>query len=302
MPETELAIGGQAVIEGVLMRNKDKIAIAVRNEKGDIVLKTETLHSLTKKYQILGLPFLRGIIAFFQMLVIGIKALSYSTNVALGEEEDVLGFWEIAGMLALSFVFAMSFFVLIPYIVTIILGYDDITAPVSFNIIDGAIKILLFLLYVYLISFMKEIHRVFQYHGAEHKSVNCYETGKKLTVENVRQFSPIHPRCGTSFIMFVMIVGIFLLSLIGPLMMLLFPFFSLVPFFLQKIILFLIRILFLLPIAGVSYEVLKLAGKYRNNKVLQFVNSPGMLLQKLTTKEPDDKQIEVAITALKALV
>ncbi|MBI5073516.1 DUF1385 domain-containing protein [Candidatus Woesearchaeota archaeon] len=297
-----LAIGGQAVIEGVLMRNKDTLAIAVRTEKGKIVLKKEKIPTLTEKYSFFGWPFFRGIVGFFQMLIIGMKALTYSTNVALGEDEEVLGFWEISGMIALSLAFALGFFVLVPYVVTNLLGFDDVRMPLLFNLIDGIIKMGLFLLYVYAISFMQDIHRVFQYHGAEHKAVNCFEAGKKLTVANVRQFSPIHPRCGTSFIMLVMIVGILLLSLIGPLMTFFFPSLLSLPFFFQKGVLFVIRILFLLPIAGVSYEVLKAAGKYRSNKILQLVNSPGLLLQKITTQEPDDKQIEVAMKALKGVV
>lgn len=301
-PNEFLAIGGQAIIEGVLMRNKDTVAIAVRNDKGKIVLKKESIPPLTEKYPFFGWPFFRGIIGLFQMLTIGIKALTYSTNVALGEEEEVLSGWEIIGMIALSFLFAIGFFVFVPYAVTHILGYDDVSNPLSFNIIDGIIKMALFLLYVYLIGFMQDIHRVFQYHGAEHKAVNCFEAGKKLTVANVKLFSTIHPRCGTSFIMLVMIVGILLLSVIGPVMMFFFPSLLSLPFFFQKGILFVVRILFLLPIAGLSYEVLKAAGKYRSNKILQLVNSPGLLLQKITTQEPDDKQIEVAIAALKGVV
>ena len=167
---------------------------------------------------------------------------------------------------------------------------------------DGAIKMLLFVIYVAVIGYMEDIRRVFQYHGAEHKAVNCYEAGKELTIKNVKAFSTIHPRCGTSFIMFVMIVGIFILSLIAPLTTAVIPTFSGFPFFVQKTILFLLRIVFLLPIASVSYEVLKLAGKYRTNRLLQLVNSPGMLIQKLTTKEPDEKMIEVAIKSLKAVI
>lgn len=296
------SIGGQAVIEGVLMRNKDQLAIAVRTEKGKIILKKEKIEGITKKYPFLGWPFLRGIIAFFQMLVIGIKALIYSTNVALGEEDEVLGFWEIAGLITMSLAFGIGLFVLVPYVVTNVIGYDERTAPIAFNLVDGGIKILIFIAYVALIGYFEDIRRVYQYHGAEHKAVNCYEAGKKLTVENVKKFSTIHPRCGTSFIMFVLIIGIFLLSIIAPLTQFLVPSFSSLPFLAQKTILFFLRILFLLPIASVSYEILKLAGMFRENKVLQLVNSPGMLIQKITTQEPDNKMIEVAIKALKGVV
>lgn len=302
MDKESTIIGGQAVIEGVLMRNKNQIAIAVRNNKGKIIVKKETLNALTEKYQYLGWPFIRGIIAFVQMLIIGMKALTYSTNIALGEEEEKLSFWDFFWLIGLSSLFAILFFVLAPYLITHFAGLDERTAPLSFNIVDGIIKLIFFVIYVACIGIMHDIRRVFQYHGAEHKAVNCYEAGKPLTVKNVKQFSTIHPRCGTSFIMFVMLVGIFILSFIAPLSMLLISNFSILPFLTQKVILFVLRIVFLFPIAAVSYEVLRLAGKYRSNKILQLVNSPGMLIQKITTKEPDNKMIEVAIKSLKAVL
>lgn len=301
-PAQNCTIGGQAVIEGVLMRNKNTIAIAVRTEKGKIILKKETLKSIAEKYPFLQWPFLRGIIAFFQMLVVGIKALTYSTNVALGEEEEVLSFWEIAGIIALSLVLSIALFVLVPYVVTSVIGFDERTAPIAFNLVDGVIKLLFFVAYVALIGAMEDIKRVFQYHGAEHKAVHCHEAGLPLTVKNVQRFSTIHPRCGTSFLAFVLLIGIFLLSVIAPLTTFVFPAFLTLPFLLQKGILFLLRILFLLPIASISYEVLKLAGRYKENKVLQLLNAPGLLIQKITTREPDGKMVEVAMKALKAVL
>ena len=291
------SIGGQAVIEGVMMRNKDTLAVAVRNDKGKIIVKKEKIRTFTG---IITWPFIRGVAAFFQMLVIGIKTLTYSSNIALGEDEK-LDSKEIAGIIALSLVIGIGMFVLVPYIVTYIIGFSETTEPLLFNIIDSIIKIILFVAYVAIIGRMKDVKRVFQYHGAEHKAVNCFESGKKVIVKNVKKFSTIHPRCGTSFILLVMVVGIFVLSLISPLAMLI-PSFSFLPFFAQKIILFFIRILFLLPIAGISYEILKLAGKYKENKILNAVNYPGMLIQKLTTQEPDNKQIEVAIKALETVI
>ena len=302
MDKEPTLIGGQAVIEGVLMRNKDKIAIAVRNDKGKIIVKKETISKITEKYPFLGWPLFRGIVAFLQMLIIGMKALTYSTNIALGEEEEKLSFWDFFWLIGLSALFAILFFVLAPYLVTHFAGLDERSAPLSFNIVDGIIKLIFFIIYVAGIGMMQDIKRVFQYHGAEHKAVNCYEAGKSLTVKNVKEFSTIHPRCGTSFIMFVMLVGIFLLSFIAPLCQYLIPNFTTWSFLAQKSILFLLRIVFLFPIAAVSYEVLRLAGKYRENKVLQLVNSPGMLIQKITTKEPDNKMIEVAIKSLKAVL
>ncbi len=295
-------IGGQAVIEGVLMRNKDTIAIAVRTEKGKIILKKETLQGIAKKYRVLQAPFLRGIVAFFQMLVVGIKALTYSTNVALGEEEEVLSFWEIAGIIVLSLLFSIGLFVLVPYVVTSVIGFDERTAPFAFNLVDGVIKLFFFISYVILIGTMKDIKRVFQYHGAEHKAVHCHEAGLPLTVKNVQRFPTIHPRCGTSFIAFVLLIGIFLLSVIAPLTTFIFPSFVMLPFFLQKGILFVLRILFLLPIASVSYEILKLAGKYKENRLLHVLNAPGLLIQKITTREPNDAMVRVAMKALKAVL
>jgi uncharacterized protein YqhQ len=305
MPNEEipdLAIGGQAVIEGILMRNKEKMAIAVRTEKGKIILKKEVIPSLTKKYPFLGWPFIRGIVAFFQMLIIGMKALTYSTNVALGEEEEVLQPWEVAGLILFSFLFAIALFVAVPYIVTHFIGFDERTAPIAFNFVDGIIKLLIFITYVAAISYMEDIRRVFQYHGAEHKAVNCFEAGEKLTIKNVQKYSTIHPRCGTSFIALVLLIGIFILSVIAPLTTFLFPAFETLNFWIQKVILFILRIFFMLPIASISYEVLKLAGRYRGNRILQLVNSPGMLIQKITTKEPEDKMVEVAIKSLKAVL
>lgn len=295
-------IGGQAVIEGVLMRNKNTIAIAVRTEKGKIILKKEILKTLAERYPIFQWPFLRGIVAFFQMLVVGIKALTYSTNVALGEEEEVLSFWEIAGILAFSLLLSIGLFVLVPYIVTSIIGFDERTAPIAFNLVDGVIKLIFFIAYVALIGMMNDIKRVFQYHGAEHKAVHCHESGLALTVKNVQKFPTVHPRCGTSFIAFVLLIGIFLLSVIAPTTIMLFPSFVFLSFFLQKGILFFLRILFLLPIASVSYEVLKLAGRYKENRALQLLNAPGLLIQKITTREPDDRMVQVAVKALKAVL
>ncbi len=290
------SIGGQAVIEGVMMRNKDTLAVAVRNDKGKIIVKKEKIKTFSG---ILALPFIRGIVAFFQMLIIGIKTLTYSSNIVLNDDEK-LDSWEIAGIIALSLAIAISMFVLVPYLVTYSIGFSETTEPILFNIIDSIIKIILFVVYLVIIGQMKDVRRVFQYHGAEHKTVNCLESEKKVIINNVKKFSTIHPRCGTSFILLVMVVGIFVLSLISPLAMLI-PSFSFLPFFAQKIILFFTRLLFLLPIAGISYEILKLAGKYKENILLNMINYPGMLIQKLTTQEPDNKQIEVAIKALESV-
>jgi uncharacterized protein YqhQ len=291
------SIGGQAVIEGVMMRNKNILAVAVRNEKGKIILKKEKI----KTYYAQKIPFVRGIIAFFQTLSIGIKTLTHSSNIALGEDEQ-FDSKEIIGIIALSLLFVISFFVLVPYIITSVIGFNEATQPVLFNVIDSVIKIAFFLIYVVVIGSLKDVKRVFQYHGAEHKAVNCYEAGKKLTVQNVKKYSTIHARCGTSFIMLVLVVGIVLFTFIAPTVLYFFPTIGGLSLVVQKIIFFTVRILFLLPIASISYEILKLTGAHKENMFLHTINYPGMLFQKLTTQEPDNKQIEVAIVALEKVL
>ena len=279
MAKEELTIGGQAVIEGVLMKSKSKIAIAVRKPNDEISVKVEKLN--IKNKFIKKSPLIRGIFILLETVILGIKALSYSANESLEEEEEKISnfglFLTILSAVGIS-VFA---FVFLPLILTkaIYSGHGWI-----FNLIDGLIRVGIFVCYILVIPLMKDIYRVFQYHGAEHKTVNCYEAGKDLTVDNVRTFSTIHPRCGTTFIIIVLILSIAVFSFVHT------------TSFLEK---FLIRVVLLPAIAGISFELLKLGGKYFNNPMVKVLLFPGLVVQKLTTREPTGKQIEVAIKALK---
>lgn len=286
-----LTAGGQAVIEGVMMRSKTHLAIAVRKPNGKISVKKEKIVSLADRIRILSLPFIRGIIYLFEMLIIGIKAINYSATEALEEDEEEISSFAIVLSLILAFGLAILLFKFIPLLIAQMLSnkFDVVESNyILFNLIDGAIKISLFILYLFFISFMEDIQRVFQYHGAEHKAVYCYEARKPLTVKNVQKFSPLHTRCGTSFILFVLVLSIFVYTFIpkdyG---------------FWAK---FGLRIAALPIIAGISYELLKFTGKHHKNPLLKIVIFPGLMIQKLTTRRPDDSQVEVAIKALKSVV
>ncbi|MBS3098563.1 DUF1385 domain-containing protein [Candidatus Woesearchaeota archaeon] len=293
MPKDHL-VGGQAVIEGVMMKNDNNIAIAVRNENGKIVTKKEKL----KKRKFSKTVFVRGIANLVEMLIIGLKALVWSAN-QMEKEEERLSKKEIFFTLFFSIAFVVLFFIALPYFLTIIAGIKEEASPILFNLVDGIIKVALFVLYVILISFLKDVRRLFQYHGAEHKVVYCYEASKKLTVENAKKFSTRHPRCGTSFVILVFIVSILIFSILPPVVIWLYPNFTALNFWVQKGILFPLRLLFIIPIASITYELLRLSGKHKDNFMVKIISQPGLLLQGITTKEPNKKQIEVAIKALK---
>ncbi|MFO7319049.1 MAG: DUF1385 domain-containing protein [Clostridia bacterium] len=278
--------GGQAVIEGVMMRGQTSLAIAVRKPSGEIVTKEEKISSVTERFPILKRPLIRGSVALVEALVLGIRALNYSASQFAGEEEEQLGPKEIALTLALSLLLTVGLFIVLPaFVIRQIQGY--IASNVLLNTVEGLIKIAFFLAYVAAISLMKDIRRVFQYHGAEHKAINCYEAGDPLTVEAVRSHSLIHKRCGTSFIIFVLLVSIFVFSFFGR------------PPFLQRVLLHLA----LLPVvAGISYELIRLAGRKDSPWIIDVLSRPGMWTQRLTTREPDDEQIEVAIQSLRAVL
>lgn len=274
-----LDIGGQAVIEGVMMKSRQKLAVAVRLQDGKIKVKKEVLRPLPG---VLKIPFVRGFTALIYILVVGIKILVWSANQALGEDEE-MSTSELVATLALSLGFALLFFLGIPFFTAGLFQFDGIW----FNIIEGIVRLLVFVLYVYAISFVKDIGRMFQYHGAEHMAVNCYERGEALTVRNVQKYSTIHPRCGTSFIMLVIMISIVLFS------------FILTDVWHEK----LAWRFFLIPVvAGISYEVLRLAGKFKNSAFLRILSAPGMWVQKITTQKPTRGMVEVAIAALNAVV
>ena len=282
-------VGGQAVIEGVLMKNESRVAIAVRKPNKKISVKKKRWPSITKRVKFLGWPFIRGVTNLIEMLSIGMKALNYSANESISEKEEKISEKSLILTGIVALIVAIALFKLLPLGVTRALyNFEIVTSTVFFNLIDGLIRIALFILYILAISFIPDIKRLFQYHGAEHKTVNCYEAGKAITVKNVKRFPTEHPRCGTSFLFIVLITAILI--------------FSVVKIDLPFWLLFLYRLPLLLPIAAVAYEVLKLTAKFRNNVFMRMIMAPGIWVQKMTTREPDKKQIEVAIAAFNAVV
>jgi uncharacterized protein YqhQ len=278
---SDVLLGGQAVIEGVMMRSGDKIAIAVRKPNGEITIKAEKIFPLTKKFPVLKLPLLRGIVALYDSLVIGTKGLIFSTEQSTDGEEKITS-KELFITFGLAIVFAIGIFVMLP----LFLASLTRQGGVVFNVIDGIFRLVLFIAYLFLISIFKDVKRMFAYHGAEHMTVHCHEAKKELTVENVRTFSTAHARCGTSFLIIVMLISIAVFSIVNP-----------ENFFLK----FFSRIVLIPLIAGISYEILKFSAKFSNSLFGKALAYPGLLLQGITTKKPDDGQIKVAIAALKAL-
>ena len=273
-------VGGQAVIEGVMMRGPGYTATAVREPEGTIVVQKEATKSIADTYPILKKPFLRGCVALYESLVIGMKALSFSAKAA-GDEEEEMSNSEIAITMVISTLFAIAVFLALPtFIVKFIPGVQD--NHIVLNLIEGVIRLVLFLLYIWGIGLTKDIQRVFQYHGAEHKTIHTYELDLPLTVENVRQQSRLHARCGTNFLLIVMVVSIFVFAFLGW------------PNLLERI---LSRVLLMPVVAGIAYEVIRLAGRSEHSFVKAIIK-PGLVLQYMTTREPEDDQIEVAIRAL----
>ena len=288
---SKINIGGQAVLEGVMMRAPRSLAIAVRRPDGEISVKSEMVVPLSERFPIVKLPIVRGAVALFSSLIIGIQALNFSANEALvegeGEEKkkEELSPWAMGGTMAVAFGFGILLFFIMPLYLTKLLIPVIGGSNIVFNLVDGAIRVTVFLLYIIGISRMPDIQRVFQYHGAEHKSIFTFEAGEELIVENVRKYSCLHPRCGTSFLLIVMLVSILIFSLIPKLW----------PFYLKGGA----RIVLLPVIAGVSYEILKWTAKHDGHALVKLLISPGLALQRLTTREPDDRQIEVAIRSMK---
>lgn len=288
------SIGGQAVLEGVMMKNKDLYAVAVRKPDGEIEIEQQEYHSIAHGMKLAKAPFVRGIFNFVDSLILGMRILDYSasfyedTDAKETKADKALGSKSEKVFSALTIVFslviAIALFMVLPYFLSTFL--DKFVRNQSLlTIFEGIIRLLIFLLYVVSITAMKDIKRLYQYHGAEHKCINCIEHGMELNVENVRRASRLHRRCGTSFILFVMFVSIILFMFIkmdSPVL---------------RIVL---RIALVPVIAGISYEIIKLAGKY-DNAVVKIISAPGLLLQRLTTKEPDNDMIEVAIKAVEAV-
>ncbi len=282
----KINIGGQAVIEGVMMRAPRSLAIAVRRPSGEIVVKKDVVVPLSERFPAVKLPIVRGAVALFSSLVTGIKALNFSANEALAEEEEKKDLSPLAmgGTMAVAFGFGILLFFILPLYLTKLLVPIIGSSNIVFNLVDGVIRVAVFLLYIWSISRMGDIQRVFQYHGAEHKSIFAFEAGEELTVENVQKHSRLHPRCGTSFLLIVMLVSIVVFSLIPKLW----------PFYFKAGA----RIVLLPLIAGISYEFLKWSAKHDQSRLVRLIIAPGLALQRLTTREPDASQIEVAVRSL----
>jgi len=285
-------VGGQAVIEGVMMRGPKYIATAVRTPVGDITVKKDEVHSLSDRYPVLKRPLLRGTIALYESLVYGMKCLSYSAQAA-GEEDEELTKPQMMATMAFSIALAIIVFLLIPtYGAKFVPGVADST--MGLNIVEGVLRLLIFLLYIWGISLTSDIKRVFEYHGAEHKTIWTYESGEELTVENVRKHSRLHPRCGTSFIFVILIISI----LVASLLILIFPELGNPE---NRILWMCIKILTLPVTMGFGYEFIRYAGRHEN-WLTKTLSAPGLWMQRLTTKEPDDSMIEVGIAAFKAVI
>ena len=281
---TDLAVGGQAVIEGVMMRDAHRTATAVRLPNGDIDVETRTVSSIRDRYPVLNLPLIRGSVIMVESLIIGMRALSFSAQAA-GEEDEQMTKKEIAMTILFALVLASILFIVIPTgAAHLAAAYTD--DPIVFNLIEGGIRLMVFLLYIWGISFMGGIRRVFQYHGAEHKTIHCYEAGEALTVENVQKFPRLHPRCGTNFLLIVMVVAIVFHVFFGW------------PDLWLRI---LSRLAILPVVAGVSYEIIRFAGRSENHLV-HILITPGLWLQYLTTRPSADEMVEVAIESLKAVL
>src|SRR5947199_6996127 len=284
------AIGGQAVLEGVMMRGPRNWAVAVRKPDGDIAHVTRVIDPLAARHWTLRLPVVRGVVALGESLAIGFRALSVSANYAAQEEQEgdeepaEIGRWALAFAFLVAIGFALMIFKVGPALLTDLL-------PISnggwFVLVEGLIRVAVFVAYLTILSFIPSLRRVFEYHAAEHKAINAYEAGEELTPAVAQRYSLIHPRCGTAFLLWVMVVSIFVYALLGrpPLQWLI-----------------LSRIVLLPVIAGIAYELIRFAGKHSGNRVLMTVLAPGLWLQRLTTREPTLEQLEVSIEALREVL
>lgn len=284
MEEKKITIGGQAVIEGVMMRGPELTATAVRTPEGKIETNSRPVNSISDRYPVLKKPLLRGCVSLIESLVIGIRSLGYSAQMA-GEEEEQLSDRELAGTIIFAFVMAAILFIAIPTGAAKL--FHSITEdPVFLNLMEGLLRLFIFIAYIVGISRMKDIQRVFQYHGAEHKTIACFEAGEALTVENAMKHTRFHKRCGTSFLLIVMLVSIFVFAFLGW------------PSLIERIA---SRIVLLPVVAGISYEIIRFSAN-SDNCILGWAVKPGLWLQRLTTREPEPDMLEVAIESAKAVL
>lgn len=297
-------VGGQAVIEGVMMRSPEKVSTSLRLPNGEIITRTDDFISLTRKKKAFGKPIIRGVVSFFEMLVLGIKTLNYSAEVAARAEQGEQGEpvekeskkmnFALALTVILSLGLGVGIFFFLPILATQLLSVNR--EAVGFNLVAGAIRLIIFLVYVWSLSRFESFQRIFQYHGAEHKSIFAFEADLPLEVESTYRFTTYHPRCGTSFILIVAMLAIFTYSISDTAFTVIFAH---APNVFER---FSTHLLFLPIVAGVSFELLKLSGKTRNNPITKLLIAPGLWIQHITTREPADDQVEVAITALKSSI
>jgi uncharacterized protein YqhQ len=283
--EPSLAFGGQALIEGVMMRSRKHMVLCVRKPNKEIITSVENLNPLSDKYKVLSVPFLRGIVGLFETFYLGMKGLFFSANAALDEgdgEGEKFGYKEFA-LVGAGAAGIVAFFFLVPFLLA---TWFNLTG-VLFNVAEAAIRLTMFILYLVVIASWGEFRRVLQYHGAEHMAINAHEAGVPLEVENVKKYSRRHPRCGTSFIFIIVIVSIILFSIMPN-----YGFVARLAY----------RLLLIPVIAGISYELLRLSGKYRNSIVMKILTAPGLGFQLLTTKEPSDDMLEVSIKAVQEVI
>ena len=276
--EPSLAFGGQALIEGVMMRSRTHLVMCVRQPNNEILTHTEEINSLSRRHKILRLPFLRGIIALFETFYLGVKGLYFSANAVL-EEEEKFTYKEFAIAVAMALALT-SFFIVVPFLLTTLFNLTG----VLFNIIEAGVRLSIFLLYLALVAMWGEFKRILQYHGAEHKAINAHEARVTLNAANVKKFSRLHPRCGTSFVFIVLLVSILLFSIMPEL-----------GFALRLAY----RVLLIPVIGAISYELLKLSDRYKDSMIMRILTIPGLAFQRLTTREPDDDMIEVAVKTMK---
>ena len=284
-PDMKIQVGGQAVIEGVMMRSKNFWALSVRKPDKTISTQLFKESSPASKNRVFGFFIIRGVVSLISNLLVGFKALNFSANESTDSEIE-FSKKEMIISTVIAVVFVVGIFFVLPTVIGKTFS-NNISNIVVYNILEGLIRIGFFLAYILAVSQIKDIKRVFQYHGAEHKTINAYENGEELKPENVKKYSTINVRCGTSFLMIVMIIAILIFSFLG-----------------EQTILWRIlsRVLLVPVIAGISYEFIMLAGKFSNNKVVRALLYPGLLLQKITTREPDTGQIEVAIDSLNSVL
>lgn len=291
-------IGGQAVIEGVMMRSPHYIAIAVRKPDQKIIVRNQPYQGVAERIPLLKKPVLRGVVSLVESMLQGVHALGFSANIAADEDNqgEEVPRWAMVGSLAAALLGGLGLFVVLPHFLAASLASAQ--NPL-FHLVDGILKLGILLSYVYFIAWMKDVSRVFQYHGAEHKSIYTFEAGEELTVENARKYTTLHPRCGTSFLFFLILISVLVFSVVFPAFGL--THFSSVPI-LNHLAMLAVKIVLMLPVAGLSYEFIKMCACRMDSVPFRMMIWPGMILQKLTTREPTDDQLEVALASLRQVL